>query len=928
MKLLLAFLLTSSIAGAATFTTLKVGDSSPIDASALLEIKGTTGAVLFPRMTTTQKNAIPSPKAGDLVYDITLNAFSFYDGSVWGSMGGGGSFTFADSLVNTAGTVTLVNDSATPGASKYYGTNGGGSLGYYALPTSAVWGSITGTLSSQTDLQTALNSKQDSLTFGSISTSTTGVSVGSGSNSTVGPNVTVNIQTASGSQPGLLSSTDWSTFNNKQSSLTFGNLTDVGTDGLTVGSGTGAVIGSGTTLSQHVSDSTHNGYLSFIDWGVFNNKQDKSFGNYITNSDFEVNTTGWNLYNDSGNTTPAYVKKQDITFTSALSGSGGNGATISYTFCGSSYVGPVVTCPSGTAVQVCWYNGPTLAQNPTATVLKAAYDAQSCATAIATSAITGTAGNLQFEDGTSTLGNGGDAAPVDGTGGVSSGVTFTQNTSTPLVGSASGDLGKTSSSEQGQGVSTDFTINSFDLSRPLQISFVYQGSSGMVLGSSSDVRVFVYDTTNNNLLPVTPLATLAGPVSTAKQYVGQFTATTSTTYRLILHIATTNATAWDLLLDSVVVNDAISPVAATQVPSVVLAAQPISGAVTDHMVVMWSDGASNWVPATQAFAIPVFGTDITQFGFATNIVGLTADIYIKGAMGGFSFGPFVGFEQYVDTTAGGISPLPSPFTDTWIDVGKAISATVLNIQFNPHYDLITNGSGTPIKGGLLTNNAANNGSGDTVLAVGGNGTFLMANSAAANGIAWTAPVATAPITYTASTHTIAIPVATGSVNGYLASTDWTTFNNKAPTASPTFTGTVTLPAINLINGATNGTNTVLVYKNGHVKSTITTAPTAVVNANAGTSGTCSLTHATDSAGIVTLVTGSGSWASGDQCDITFNAAYGVAPICQLTPTGANGAAALPSTYLTSSTTVVSVNFASADTAATTYTFNYYCIETQ
>lgn len=42
---------------------------------------------------------------------------------------------------------------------------------------------------------------------------------------------------------------------------------------------------------------------------------------------------------------------------------------------------------------------------------------------------------------------------------------------------------------------------------------------------------------------------------------------------------------------------------------------------------------------------------------------------------------------------------------------------------------------------------------------------------------------------------ISIPVATTSTNGYLSSTDWNTFNNKAPTASPTFTGTVTTAAI-------------------------------------------------------------------------------------------------------------------------------------
>src|SRR6185369_829628 len=85
------------------------------------------------------------------------------------------------------------------------------------------------------------------------------------------PNLT--IQTASGSQAGALSAADWTTFNSKQATLTLGNLTDVGTDGITVTGGTGAVIGSGTSIAQHVSDSTHNGYLTSTDWTTFNGKQ-------------------------------------------------------------------------------------------------------------------------------------------------------------------------------------------------------------------------------------------------------------------------------------------------------------------------------------------------------------------------------------------------------------------------------------------------------------------------------------------------------------------------------------------------------------------------------------------------------------------------------------------------------------------------------
>lgn len=124
---------------------------------------------------------------------------------------------------------------------------------------------------------------------GTLSTSTSGVTIGTGANSLL-LNATVDVQTASSSQNGLLSSADWITFNNKQSALTFGNLTDTGTDGITVTGGTGAVIGSGTAISQHIADSTHNGYLSAIDWSTFNSKQPA--GNYITALTGDVSATG------------------------------------------------------------------------------------------------------------------------------------------------------------------------------------------------------------------------------------------------------------------------------------------------------------------------------------------------------------------------------------------------------------------------------------------------------------------------------------------------------------------------------------------------------------------------------------------------------------------------------------------------------------
>jgi hypothetical protein len=54
-----------------------IGGTS-IDASAQLQIDSTTKGVLFPRMTTTQKNAISSPATGLVVFDTTLGKLCVY----------------------------------------------------------------------------------------------------------------------------------------------------------------------------------------------------------------------------------------------------------------------------------------------------------------------------------------------------------------------------------------------------------------------------------------------------------------------------------------------------------------------------------------------------------------------------------------------------------------------------------------------------------------------------------------------------------------------------------------------------------------------------------------------------------------------------------------------------------------------------------
>jgi hypothetical protein len=80
------------------------------------------------------------------------------------------------------------------------------------------------------------------------------------------------IQVANSGQSGYLTSTDWNTFNNKQATLTFGNLTEEVSSVLSITGGTNAVIGTGTTIQIKQSSASQSGYLSSTDWTTFNNK--------------------------------------------------------------------------------------------------------------------------------------------------------------------------------------------------------------------------------------------------------------------------------------------------------------------------------------------------------------------------------------------------------------------------------------------------------------------------------------------------------------------------------------------------------------------------------------------------------------------------------------------------------------------------------
>jgi hypothetical protein len=75
-----------SVNGSALFALAGINaDNSSPHASAMLDVKSTTKGFLPPRMTTAQRDAIPSPAAGLTIYNTSTNGNETYNGSSWAS---------------------------------------------------------------------------------------------------------------------------------------------------------------------------------------------------------------------------------------------------------------------------------------------------------------------------------------------------------------------------------------------------------------------------------------------------------------------------------------------------------------------------------------------------------------------------------------------------------------------------------------------------------------------------------------------------------------------------------------------------------------------------------------------------------------------------------------------------------------------------
>lgn len=147
--------------------------------------------------------------------------------------------------------------------------------------------------------------------------------------------------------------------------------------------------------------------------------------------------------------------------------------------------------------------------------------------------------------------------PTDGTGGTPA-VTTSITTTTPLAGTTSFLLTKPAFDVQGEGWSVPFTVDPAYRAKVLKISMDYIVNSGtFVAGTSttdSDVILYIYDVTNSQLIEPSNIKFLSSSTTISDKVEATFqTSATGSSYRLIVHIATTSASAYELMVDNVTV---------------------------------------------------------------------------------------------------------------------------------------------------------------------------------------------------------------------------------------------------------------------------------------------------------------------------------------------------------------------------------------
>jgi hypothetical protein len=128
----------------------------------------------------------------------------------------------------------------------------------------------------------------------------------------------ISISQANTSTNGFLSSTDWNTFNSKQNALTLGNVSEVVSNVLMFpDGGTGKTIGNLSIQVVQASAST-NGFLSSTNWTTFNNKQNAITGAATTITTSDLTASRALISNASGKVDVSTVTSTELGYLSGV----------------------------------------------------------------------------------------------------------------------------------------------------------------------------------------------------------------------------------------------------------------------------------------------------------------------------------------------------------------------------------------------------------------------------------------------------------------------------------------------------------------------------------------------------------------------------------------------------------------------------------
>ncbi len=237
-----------------------IGTTTP-DNSAILHLDvssmATKRGLLIPRMTISERNSIANPANGLIVYCTDNNLFYYNSGTPaspnWIALIASTStfpFDKISSGINNSATMEVASGSSlfpsgtgSIQANKFVGT--GSTTDAVDLATNETNGILP-----------VVKGGTGTSSIGNLSTTTNGITIAGGTNAVIGTGTSIDIATANGTTTGLLSSTDWTSFNNKENTLTFNT----------------PLSRTGNTISIPQANGTTDGYLSSIDWTTFNDK--------------------------------------------------------------------------------------------------------------------------------------------------------------------------------------------------------------------------------------------------------------------------------------------------------------------------------------------------------------------------------------------------------------------------------------------------------------------------------------------------------------------------------------------------------------------------------------------------------------------------------------------------------------------------------